>query len=511
MCKFLNSIDNIKKSKYNYKIIVNILIISYDSKREIITKILTGGLAVNKIKKPVFFIVFFVIAFFTLSQVFGISSYYGDIKHTYIKSAEEIRWGIDIRGGVDVTFTPPDGIEATDEQMDSAKEVIALRLVSLGITDSECYVDYKNDRIIVRFPWKSEETNFNPEEAVKELGETAMLTFREGKEVDSMNLPTGITKENVILKGEDVVEAYVSQDNDKNYVVALKLSDEGKTKFAEVTTRLAPDRGIISIWMDETMISYPNVNDAITDGNATISGGFTYESAKSLADKINSGALPFKLETASFSTISPTLGLGARDAMVLSGILALILIAIFMIIVYRLPGFVAVIALIGQVAGMIAAVSGYFGFMDSATLTIPGIAGIILSIGMGVDANVITSERIKEELKNGKTLDGAINAGFNRGFTSIFDGNITNVIVAVILMGAFGVPDSIFAKALKWVFFMFGPSTEGTVYSLGYTLLVGIILNFIMAVTASKLMLVSLSKFKFLRNPRLYGGVKNNA
>ena len=151
-----------------------------------------------------------------------------------------------------------------------------------------------------------------------------------------------------------------------------------------------------------------------------------------------------------------------------------------MISVYKIPGFVAVLGLIGQVAGMIAAVSGYFGFMNSATLTVPGIAGIILSIGMGVDANVITSERIKEELRAGKTLDGAINAGFERGFTAIFDSNITVVFVAVILMGAFGVPDSIFAKMLKWVFFMFGPSTEGAVYSLGYTLLVGIILNFIM-------------------------------
>ncbi|MEG0614851.1 MAG: protein translocase subunit SecD, partial [Oscillospiraceae bacterium] len=234
------------------------------------------------------------------------------------------------------------------------------------------------------------------------------------------------------------------------------------------------------------------------------------EGVKTLSDKINSGALPFKLVTSSFSTISPTLGMGARDAMVLSGLIAFIFIALFMIIYYRLPGTVAVIALIGQIAGMIAVVTGYFGFMNSSTLTVPGIAGIILSIGMGVDANIITSERIKEEIREGKTLDGAISAGYDHGFSAIFDGNVTVVIVAVILMGAFGPPDSIFAQMLKWVFFMFGPSTAGTIYSFGFTLLTGIVFNFIMGVTASRLMLSSISKFKPFRKLSLYGGVKNN-
>jgi len=464
---------------------------------------------VNKITKPVFFIVLFVIAFFSLSQVFGITSQYGDIKTTYIKSADQIRWGIDIRGGVDVTFTPPEGFDATDSQMDSAKQVISQRLVTLGITDSECYVDYKNDRIIVRFPWKADEANFDPEKAVKELGETAMLTFREGHELDEYNKPAGITKDTVILEGKDVDNAAVAIDDENQYVVSLKLTDDGAKKFSEATGRLAGN-GIISIWMDDTCISYPNVETQILNGQAQISGGFDVDGAKELADKINSGALPFKLETSNFSTISPTLGLGARDAMVLSGAIAFILVSIFMIAVYKLPGAVAVIALIGQIAGMIAATSGYFGFMPSVTLTVPGIAGIILSIGMGVDANVITSERIKEELHAGKTLDGAINAGYDRGFTAIFDGNITVIFVAVILMGAFGVPTNIFAKMLKWVFFMFGPSTEGSVYSLGFSLIVGIVLNFVMGVTASRLMLVSLSKFKCLRNPKLYGGAKKN-
>ena len=469
----------------------------------------------KKITKPVFFIVFFLIAFYALSQVWGISTQYGDIKTTYIKSASDIRWGIDIRGGVDVTFTPPDGIDATNAQMDSAKEVITQRLVTLGITDSDCYVDYKKDRIIVRFPWKSGEADFNPEEAVKELGQTAMLTFREGYEVDAEKKPTGVTKDTIILEGKDVKNAYPAYQEDKTttnkqWVVALELTSDGAKKFSDATKTLFENKGSISIWMDDASISQATVSAWIQDGKATISGNFDADSSKALADKINSGALPFKLVTSNFSTITPTLGLGARDAMVLSGLIAFIFVSIFMISYYKLPGAVAVIALIGQIAGMIAVTSGYFGFMNSSTLTIPGIAGIILSIGMGVDANIITSERIKEEVRAGKTLDGAINAGYDRGFSAIFDGNITVVIVAVILMGAFGPPDSLFAKMLSWVFFMFGPSTAGAIYSFGFTLLTGVVFNFIMGVTASRLMLTSLSKFNLLRNPRLYGGVKQH-
>lgn len=470
-------------------------------------------LYLRRVKKPVFFIVAISILLFTVIVFTGISTQYGDIKKTYINGVDDIRWGIDIRGGVDVTFTPPEGIDATDDQMNAAKEKIKLRLVNLSITDSDVFVDYNNDRIIVRFPWQAGDEDFDPEAAVMELGETALLTFREGVELDELGKPTGITNENIILQGADVVKAEPVVQKQSNgsyeYMVSLKLSNEGAESFAKATGELYKDKGVISIWMDDTLLSYPTVSEQIKDGEAVISGSFTAEECKELADKITAGALPFKLITSSFSTMTPTLGLGARDAMVLAGLIAFIAVAIFMIVVYRLPGTVAIIALIGQVAGSIAAITGFFGFMSSFTLTIPGIAGVILSIGMGVDANVITNERIKEELRAGKTLDGAINAGYEQGFTAIFDGNITVILVAVILMGAFGTPDSIFAKLLNPIFFMFGPSTEGSIFSFGFTLLVGVILNFIMGVLASRLMVSSISKFKGLRNPWLYGGASN--
>ncbi len=464
----------------------------------------------KRVAKPVFFVVSILIVALMVVSLTGISTTYGDKTTVYIKGGNDIRWGIDIRGGVDVTFTPPEGVDATDDQMSAAESVITTRLVTLHITDYEVYTDYSKDRIIVRFPWKEGESNFNPEEAIQELGETAMLTFREGNEVDETGKPTGVTAENIILEGKDIKSAsayYNSQAQNANdrYGVSLELEESGKQAFAEATTRLA-GKGCISIWMDDTLISAPNVNEPLTNGQASITGNFTAEEAQDLANKINSGALPFKLETENYSTINPTMGLGARDVMVEAGVIAYIIIAIYMIFFFRVPGIVAAIALMGQIAGSIAAVSGFFGFVPSFTLTLPGIAGIILSIGMGVDANVITSARIKEEILAGKSIDGAITLGYDRAFSAILDGNLTLMLTAIVLMGAFGPADSLFAKLLSPLFFLFGSTTAGAVYSFGYTLLVGAIMNFICGVTASRLMLKSLSRYKVFRKPYLYGG-----
>lgn len=467
----------------------------------------------KRVAKPVFFIVLAVILAFTGIVFFGVHTQYGDFTTTIIRGVSDIRWGIDIRGGVDVTFTSPADYDATDEEVDAAKSIVETRLVANNITDYEVYVDYGNDKIIVRFPWQAEDDSFDPEAAVKELGATALLTFREGSE---RSLSDGQTYEDLplIISGSDVEKAsavyQLKSGNSKEYeyMVSLKLKDSGKEKFAKATKKLSSTspKGYISTYMDDECISTATVNEEISGGEATISGNFTADEAKELADQINGGALPFKLETSSFSTISPTLGTGARDAMAIAGVIAFALIMIFMISLYRLPGVVAVIGLIGQVAGTFCAITGFFPFSNSFTLTIPGIAGIILAVGMGVDANVITGERIKEEINSGKTIDTAIATGYKRAFSAVFDGNITMIIVAIILMGAFGTPDSLASTILKPVFFMFGASTEGTIYSFGYTLMVGVILNFLFGILATRLMTMSLSRFKIFRNPALYGG-----
>ena len=466
----------------------------------------------KKVKKPVFFIVFAVIALFTLTTVFGVHYQYGDIVKTFVHGVDDIRLGIDIQGGVDVTFEPADGVSATENQMDAALETIKLRLANQNISDSETYVDYKSNRIIVRFPWQAGETDFDPEAAVKELGQTAELTFRYGTDKttdsDGNTIPSG----DIVLTGADVDKADTGATQDSTtgeytWMVTLDLNESGKEKFYEATSALYQQQGQISIWMDNTMISAPSVSAVISDGKATITGNFTYESAKELADKINSGALPFSLETTSFKTISPTMGEGALTPMVLAGLITLVLIVIYMIVLYRLLGVVASLTLIGQVAGMLAAVSGWFGFMPSTTLTIPGIAGIILSVGMGVDANIITGERIREELRKGKNLDTALHSGYHRAFSAIFDGNLTGIIVSIVLMGAFGVPESIWAKLFNsTIFRFFGATTEGVIYSFGFTLMTGLIMNFIMGVLAARLMTMSLSGFKCFQNKKLYGG-----
>lgn len=466
----------------------------------------------KKNKKPVFFIVFTLIMLFAASSVFGFRTQYGDIVTTHIKGVKDIRLGIDIQGGVDVTFKPADDVDVTDTQLETATDVIKDRLASLNINDSEVYNDTKSDRIIVRFPWQAGETDFDPEAAVKELGDTAELTFRIGEEYETAEDGTITPTGEVVITGADVASASNGQQSDGNggyeYVVQLKLNDSGKEKFAAATGQLAGTSTPLSIWLDNEKISAPTVNQQLSDGEAVISGNFTYDSSKNLAVKINSGALPFKLETSSFKTISPTMGQGSLDAMILAGLISFALIAVYMLVLYRLPGFVAVIGLIGQVAGSLAAVSGWFSFMHSSTLTIPGIAGIILAVGMGVDANIITSERIKEEINSGKSIDTALRTAYKRAFSAIFDGNITMILIAIVLMGAFGVPTSIFAKLLHFLFFPFGATTEGVIYSFGFTLMVGIVLNFLMGVFCSRLMLTSLSKFKVFKNKKLYGGTE---
>lgn len=444
-----------------------------------------------------------LIAAFVYTAFFGVAVKYGDVTTTYIKGAKDIRFGVDIKGGVNVTFVPSDGYDATDDQLEAAQLVIENRLVALNVTDYELYVDNNSDSLILEFPWQSGETEFDPEAAIEEIGTTAYLTFREGSSADG----------ELVLDGS-MVESAAAQYGPVNgssseYYVALKFTDEGAKAFGDATTRLYQTGGTISIWLDDENVSTATVNAAITDGEAIItssaSNPFTQDAVVKMARQINSGALPFALKVDSYSTVSPSLGENSLSAMVLAGVIAFALIVVLMTALYRLPGFLACIALAGQVAATLAFVSGYFPVFESFTLTLPGIAGIILAIGMGVDANVITAERIKEELRSGKSLDGALKSGFARGLTPIIDGNVTIVIVAIVLMGAFGPSDGFFAKALHFVFFAFGPSTAGTIYAFGYTLLTGVLLNFVFGIFATRIMIRGAASIKALRDPRLYG------
>ena len=451
-----------------------------------------------------FIMVIVLILALTYTAFFGIKNYYGDTKIVYFKGANDIRWGIDIRGGVEAVFSPDkEGIKITDDDIDAAKTILETRLVNQNITDYEIYADKNNKQIIVRFPWAAEESDFDAAAAVQELGATALLKFCKAQDSSK-----------VILTGADVKKAtpaYQQLENGEfTYLVQLELKESGKEKFSQGTKEQL--KKTISIWMDDTMISAPTVNEQITNGEAVITmGGAAAEEAEALADKINAGSLPFALtvDDSKLQVISPTLGNDALNVMVIAGSIAFALVCLLMIARYRINGVVAAFALLGQLAGSIACISGYFAGVESFTLTIPGIAGIILSIGVGVDCNVIAAERIRDEFEKGKTIDGAIDSGYKNSLSAIIDGNVTIVIVSIVLMGAFGTPDSLLAQIFSPLMSLFGTSITGSIYSFGYTLLVGTIFNLIMGVVASRIMIKSISKAKFLRNPALYGGKKN--
>lgn len=454
----------------------------------------------KKTGKWVVFVVIALILTLTYTAFFGIDNYRGDSRTVIFKGAQDIRWGIDIQGGVEAVFSPSiSDDKITNEDMAAAKAIIETRLVGNNITDYEVFADNVNHQIIVRFPWSSDQTDFDPRKEIAELGETAVLSFRQGDSASGA----------LLVEGKHVAKAAAAYDTQNGHHVTLKFDSIGAQKFAEATRQNLNKP--ISIWMDDTQISAPTVNSVISNGEAIITGNFTSEDASSLANQINSGSLPFsiKADDDKIQIITPTLGSDALRVMLIAGICAFAIVCILMIARYRLLGGVASFALLGQVGGMIAAISGYFSFFDSFTLTIPGIAGIILSIGVGVDANVIAAERIKEEFSKGKTIDGAIASGYKNSLSAIIDGNMTIIIVSLVLMGCFGAENNILSTIFSPIMSIFGATITGSIYSFGYTLLVGTIFNLILGVFCSRLMVKSISRIKFFRKPGLYGGVKN--
>ncbi len=393
-----------------------------------------------------------------------------------ILGVEGIRYGTDIKGGVNAVLYP-DTENPSKEELEIAKTIIGKRLDAKQIYDRELTTEPQNGRIIVSIPWGKGETDFNPQATIDDIGKTALLTFQEVDEtkVDERGvfLPTG----RIVIQGTDVEDTGVVKDPETGrMVVALDLSEEGAIKFEEGTGRLVNQR--IAIFMDDQFISAPTVSQKITGGSAVIQGYFTPQEAGDLASIIKSGALPFSLEAKQVNSISPSLGENALSVIVTAGIVSLILVFLYMSLYYRLPGLIASIALLGLVAGQLLLIS-WFGI----TLTLPGIAGIILSIGTGVDANVIINERILEELRSGKTLGAAVDRGFKRALTAILDGNLTTLIAAAIL-------------------YMFG---TGPIKGFAVTLFLGVTLSFLTAVAASRTMTKSVGNMQIAKNKWLYG------
>ena len=422
-----------------------------------------------------FVAVLLVIALLCCTAVFGLTV--GPIQIPNVLDEENgIRRGLDLVGGSSITFEAqlPDGYNTSNLQsdMNSVQAMMTKRLDSLGYT--EATVELVGDsRIKVDIPAISD-----PQEAVEVLGATAQLQFlnADGE---------------VILGGSDIKSASagygkVSQTSvAEEHYVNVEFTDEAAEKWTEATKLAAQaedGKNYIKIVMDEETLSSPSVSSeyaetGITGGGCIISGNFDADSARTLAEQINIGQLPFTLEEVSMSAVGPSLGEKALSTSLTAGAIGILLVMIFMIVMYRVPGVIASIALLFYTA-----LDAVILTVAHVNLSLPGIAGIILSIGMAVDANVIIFERIKDELHNGKTVRAAIDSGFSRAWTAIIDSNITTIIAAVVL-------------------YFFG---SGTVVGFAITFGIGVVLSMFTAVTVTRFLLRRIVEFN-IRNPKLYG------
>ncbi|HSX40732.1 MAG TPA: protein translocase subunit SecD [Candidatus Saccharimonadales bacterium] len=358
----------------------------------------------------------------------------------------EFRRGLDLSGGTSITFRADmKGIKSENRQnaLDSAKSVIEKRINLFGVSEPVIQTATVNNdyRIIVELPGVTDAN-----EAINLIGKTAQLTFwEEGasqsgsltETASSSALPAGLTQvlqnpKQTNLTGSDLQQASMTFDqNNGSPQVSLNFTPDGTQKFADITKRNA--NKIVAIVLDNEVIEAPRVNQPILTGNAVITGTFTQAVATALATELNAGALPVPLSVLQQQVIGPTLGIESLQKTLFAGILGFVIIVLFMCVLYRRLGIVASLALCVYtliVLGIfkISTLTPY-----GITLTLSGIAGFILSIGMAVDANILIFERTKEELRRGKTKPMAIEIGFSRAWSSIRDSNISTLITSVIL------------------------------------------------------------------------------
>lgn len=379
----------------------------------------------------------FVLAGYTVLSGFG---------NGHKGSARNITLGLDLNGGVSVTYQAVGEVSTQDmndvvykmvkrvEEYDGAqvyKEGSNRVTIEIpGADDAQTILEELGKPgalyFINQYASDDKTANYTSQYAVDASGNLALVT-KLNKTLDEIKADGTI-----ILTGEDIKDAQgVYQQNSsgsKQAVVSFALTEEGAAKFKEATTKAASKKWSIGVYYDGEFISVPKVNSAITDGEGVIEGMSDIEEAKNLASAIRIGALPVELEEVSSQVVGATLGQEAISTSVKAGIIGFILLFIFMIAYYKIPGLAANFALIAYTAGMLL-ILNVFNF----TLTLPGIAGIILGIGMAVDANVIINARISEELARGVSVRSAIATGFKKALSAIIDGNVTTLIAAIVL------------------------------------------------------------------------------
>ncbi len=373
--------------------------------------------------------------------------------------ALSIKQGLDLQGGTHVVMEAVDTPDAkvNEDAMQRVVKVMERRVNELGLT--EPIIQRQGERrIIVELPGVKD-----PEAAIALIGKTALLEFRDeaGK---------------VALTGKDLKDAKAQINQNTRNDVALEFTDEGAKIFADLTAKNVGKH--ITILLDKQVLTDPVVQEAIPSGKAVITGQRTIEEAQNLAILLRSGALPVKVDIIETRTVGPTLGQDSKDKSTFAFLISIVAIVVFMIAFYRLSGVVANITLALYVMLLLVSLK-----MLNATLTLPGIAGIILSMGMAVDANVLIFERFKEEYRGGKTLRAAMDAGFSRALLTIVDSNVTTLFAAAVL------------------FFLGSGPIKGFAITLG----LGILLSMFTAITVTKFLLKSLMNANMFKNGKLFG------
>ncbi|MDR1193113.1 MAG: protein translocase subunit SecD [Peptococcaceae bacterium] len=396
-----------------------------------------------------------------------------------------LKLGLDLRGGVQVRIQAVG--EATRDDLDRVIAVMDSRINGLGVTEPTIQREGDN-RILLELPGVQD-----PDEALDMIGRTGFLTFRT---FDGEGNETVVLDGSNLLSAKEAVESGGGTPGNLSqggYVVQLTFNAEGQRIFADTTRRLVSDYGgltssaasdgdlrrNIAIYLDDELISMPYVTTVIPDGNAVITGYSSLAEARQLALTLQSGALPMPVEIVEKRTIGPTLGADSIAKSQMAGLVGLALVILFMIAFYRLPGVFAGFSLILYSFLLLGAMA-----LIKATLTLPGILGIILTIGMCIDANIIIYERMLEEMGRGKSLRAAIDAGFSRALWTIVDSNVTTLIAAAVLF---------------W-------KGTGSIRGFAVTLSLGILISMFTAITYSRFLLKNTVESGLVKNPVLYGG-----
>ena len=374
--------------------------------------------------------------------------------------SKTITKGLDLQGGISVVMEiqDADSVENLSEKLEQVKEQLAVRVNKVGV--AETVVSTEGDRRVrIDIPGQ-----YDSAKIIEDLSKSGELTFVS---------PDG----DVILTGDDVKKATVTYSSTTNEPqVSLELNDSGKTKFAEATEKYMGKQ--ISIKMDDETISSPTVQAIISDGNAVITGSGSITESKSLAAIINAGALPVTIKQVSLQTVGAQLGETALPNALKAGAIGIALIFLFLIIYYRVPGLLASFALTLFVCLVL------FIFEEiGATLTLPGIAGFLLTIGMAVDANVLIFERIREEIKKGVSSKTSVQRGFENAMSSIVDSNVTTIIAALVL-------------------YFLG---SGSVKGFAITLMIGIVVSLFTALFVTKFLMNRAVEMGLLKNPSCFG------